>query len=479
MRVNLNIKPMTRFFKGFHASDPGDTRIPPEERIQERDPDSLPFSALSGRRFEVLCYLLKKAQHPNQCTVSLMQGTGDKGRDVIVFKNSRAIEVIQCKNIRNRLTKTELLTELGKLALYHCHDPEVLAAQSIYEVWCPSGLSAEASEIIDTWPKRWKEHEVARVIKRLLRKPTFAGVSWVSIKKTVLEGFPKIISPIKREGIDISELVRARREILDNFFTVSRVVPISEVKHMFSEILNGSNWRQLTDVDVRHLVDRVETFAPDERLRFFSSFVLGIRSEVITEMSPDELKTFYGNILKSIHGNHEIILNVGLRKAMKLLSKHASLLVDKHYAFLYSMMEWLKFWVITRCTPYPDFTGRPSSEYQRYTIERQFRLLLDYVWDQRILKTQPGLDPDHAAPLTRIRQEFSSRQEFEHRVEEAFQKNLSFVSKVIRDLESFMPKQILVISDTMSVLDGEQVLLDSFSKTMEQLTPAEITRKKA
>src|SRR5258707_98047 len=102
--------PASRYFQGFAECPAGDLSIPVDERPTQRNLDALPFDGLSGRRFEVLCCRIKKAQHP-QSEVTLMQGAGDSGRDVLVFSGGQLREVVQCKNLKDRLNKRELLTE--------------------------------------------------------------------------------------------------------------------------------------------------------------------------------------------------------------------------------------------------------------------------------------------------------------------------------------------------------------------------------
>ena len=457
---------MPAYFQTFTSCEPGELSLPATDRPTQRNPDILPFDALSGRRFEILCYRLKKAQHPHTI-VHLMQGTGDTGRDVVVFKDGRVAEVVQCKNQRERLTKPQLLTELGKLALYHYLEPRMLGPVS-YEMWCPPGLSGPASDLINTWPSRWVETEIAGAVKRLLKLPTFADLTWNNVKSSILHDFPKLLSPRKLEGIDLTDRVRQSPEIFDGFFVVHRVISETDVRRVLSE----AGWRQLNDADIKHLVDRVESFSSHERLRFLSNYVLGLKPEFILAMTKEELEVFYKNIMQSVIGNLETIMKVGIRKAFSLLSVHVALMPDHHPAFLYAMMRLVKIWAATRCNPFPNSLSKKHSEYNNAPIEEQYRSLLEYIWEHDVIQGDPALHSDHNVPLAIIRKQFASRQAFEQRLQEAFVSNRKFIDSVFRDLDVFMPKQFVVISDTMSVLDGDgsdRTLVESFKRTMQAL----------
>ena len=64
----------------------------------DHNADELPFSALGGRRFEILGYLLEIDDAQEIETVTLVQSSADKGRDILVHQNGTLVRIIQCKN---------------------------------------------------------------------------------------------------------------------------------------------------------------------------------------------------------------------------------------------------------------------------------------------------------------------------------------------------------------------------------------------
>src|SRR4051794_20896707 len=98
---------MAKYFSGFIRDANPTQGLPSKERIAVSNQHTLPFNDLSPRLFEVLCYRLKKKQHP-EAQVDLMQGTNDGGRDVVVYRHGQLLEIIQCKNQKERMRKPNL-----------------------------------------------------------------------------------------------------------------------------------------------------------------------------------------------------------------------------------------------------------------------------------------------------------------------------------------------------------------------------------
>ena len=69
----------------------------------DHNADELPFSALGGRRFEILGYLLGVDDAQEIETVTLVQLSADKGRDILVHQNGRLVRIIQCKNLLKKV----------------------------------------------------------------------------------------------------------------------------------------------------------------------------------------------------------------------------------------------------------------------------------------------------------------------------------------------------------------------------------------
>ena len=78
----------------------------------DHNTDELPFSSLGGRRFEILAYLLELDGADEVYTVTLVQASGDKGRDLLVHKDGVLIRVIQCKNLLKKVGRSDFFRNL-------------------------------------------------------------------------------------------------------------------------------------------------------------------------------------------------------------------------------------------------------------------------------------------------------------------------------------------------------------------------------
>jgi hypothetical protein len=165
--------PSPGYFPGFNlVSDPDlkqeldEAGSPPLDHNQ----DLLPFDSLGGRRFEILAYRLKSVLATEQGrTVTLVQSSADRGRDVLVYERSKLAEIVQCKNQLQKLTRPQVLHELVKLALHSSRDPDVLGNAKVrYEIWCTGDFTEPAALFLDTWPSSWNEQSVKPIFDEVV-----------------------------------------------------------------------------------------------------------------------------------------------------------------------------------------------------------------------------------------------------------------------------------------------------------------------
>lgn len=195
--------------------------------------DSLPFSHLDAERFESLVHQLKIAEFvANGHKVRRTQGGGDRGLDVVVYSASgKVVQVVQCKNYKERFDATALRKELLKLALNSYCDASILDMDPVvrtisYELWCPGGLTDPAASFINTWPKDWTaaglSKDAANVIKSYSK---FKDIDWNTAGEKVVSEFKARVRPSYFEGAEISQRVRGNLPVYENFFQGKVVVP--------------------------------------------------------------------------------------------------------------------------------------------------------------------------------------------------------------------------------------------------------------
>ena len=89
-----------RYFQTYNVEEDG----PLEAHPRPADPGGplLPFDYLGPRTLEILAYRLLSAERTG-ADVVLMQGVGERGRDLLVLRGGSLEAIVQCKNYRDRL----------------------------------------------------------------------------------------------------------------------------------------------------------------------------------------------------------------------------------------------------------------------------------------------------------------------------------------------------------------------------------------
>src|SRR5690606_38536085 len=130
-RLGQQMKYFENFVEALSTTD----LAPVENRAYATEGPALTFGHLDDRSFEVLTYrLLAKRGASAKDRVTLMQGVGERGRDVVTYTaDGRLKSIAQCKLLKERLTYPDLVRELLKLALHRFLDPDVIQPGLIYE----------------------------------------------------------------------------------------------------------------------------------------------------------------------------------------------------------------------------------------------------------------------------------------------------------------------------------------------------------
>jgi hypothetical protein len=311
-----------RYFDDYReALEPGDIH---EASLDGKPPDAggdeLPFGHLEDRRFEILVYRLKCAEMEDRNHhVRLMQGGRERGRDVIVYTAEGALaEIVQCKIYRDRIPGPQVLRELVKIALHAYLDPTLLGVGPIdHELWCPGGLTETAAKLFDAWPTTWTEAALAPEAAKVLAKyAAFDELEWETVRDFVVTTFSARIRPSTREGVAITTLVRQNISIYEAFFQGTVVMKKEQVAGALEDVIRrvmAEKEHYLNDADARHILDRIVSFSPEERLVSNSSIVLGLRPELVSRFRRDEYLRFAKHLVEGLYGLINIVMSVCAR----------------------------------------------------------------------------------------------------------------------------------------------------------------------
>ena len=245
-----------------------------ESRVEDRNEDILPFRYLGGRRFEILAYLLTLNEQPQDQTI-LARGTGDKGRDILAYRDGTLLRVVQCKNLGVPLTKPDLLREIVKLGLHHSLEAFIPESGLDYEVWAPGDLTDPAAELLTSWPKPWTVDDVRTAFGFLVRNyALLSDCTWDESAHFLVEDLPKLLRPRFRGGIELSNAVRHVVSVYERFFTGKVVMERGDVRDAIRGELKAGGLRQVTEADIVRILDALQGFSADARFNLGSYILL-------------------------------------------------------------------------------------------------------------------------------------------------------------------------------------------------------------
>ncbi|KYF79580.1 hypothetical protein BE18_10510 [Sorangium cellulosum] len=461
------------YFAGYdEALDPTGIAAPEGSKPLDSGGDCLPFDHLDDRRFETLAYRLKCVEHGNQARVFLMQGVGERGRDVVVYtQEGHVLQIVQCKRLRDKLTAPQLIRELVKLALHAFSQPEILGNGPVaYEIWCPSGLSEPAMDVVARWPKLWTEREIVEEATGVLRKyAAFSAVTWDAAKEFVLNQFPRIVAVHERNGIDISAQARRDTSIHQAFFQATPVVSLSDLAKAGIVLLK--------DEDVKHIVDRISSFAPDKRLAFMSGTVMGVSAEMVSKLNQSEYRALVNAVIQGTFGIIFTMQNACARLAKEMAEEFRTTTQPRNDNLPSLLLQVLNISALSKINNlmYKRLNFQPGFEaYTELTLEQRFETHVTKLWDEHQADIA-GYDPmKHAVGSgeelrhrlgRHLRGRFTDRQAFEDDIRACLRQHIREIDNVFRKFMSLVPDDLLVISDTVTIFDDKGLAQKSVEDT--------------
>lgn len=477
----------TAYFEAFEPAIRADDDAADALKPHDAGGDVLPFEHLDGRRFEILAYRLKcasGAKHRHR--VALMQGTGERGRDVVVHDASgRLIEIVQCKNLDDRLTEPIAKSEILKLALHAYLQPVVLGTGPVkYELWCPRGLSEPATLLLDSWPSLWTAGAVESVAERLFDKyAAFHDLKWEKVRHFVLEEFPKLLSPHRSEGVDISAMVRDTLPIYESFFdgrvVMNRDDTISAVREA-AEAGTAASLERFGDKDAIHILDRINSFPSNKRIVGTNGYVMGLPIELVSRFRRAEYEEYAKCSIQATFGLTVVVQNACSRIARELVDELRGTIMPKNPAYFTVVLKTLTFSMLAKLNGLP----MPSMRHHQPGLEKYSGLSLDeriehhagQVWGECSASLTAydsathGPGSDEAIRARIAMHELgngTSQADFEMSLRADVQRFHHEIEAVFGRFMSLIPTDLLVITDALTVLEKGMLFNRMFETTRE------------
>ncbi|WP_167611946.1 NACHT domain-containing protein [Maribellus sediminis] len=193
-----------------------------------------PIEKLTNRAFELLTYQIFKEMSSEYAffdQIQLMQGVSERGRDSILYFNSKVVGIIQNKhsqNISKKYSLNELGIEIVKFVLHYLQDNTLIENTSSFKYYfvCNTDVDEKAQTLFLT------AYEFLKAHKNILRKWVSANLK--KYKKLTLKNDDNLnanvlkvirsIEIIKVNGVDLNNLIkRNEKNIVPLFFEVKIV----------------------------------------------------------------------------------------------------------------------------------------------------------------------------------------------------------------------------------------------------------------
>lgn len=445
------------------------------ERIADPGGPVLPFDYLDPRHFEILAYRLLAAEYPDDHPV-LMQGTGERGRDVVVYRGGAIRTIVQCKNRRDRVTAKQVKQELIKLALHSYLEPRIVPAGATYELWAPGGLSETAEPIFADWPKTWRSSDLEDDTNRVLEQyAAFETLEWTAVSSYLLEDFPARIQVTRVTSVDLTPRVHSKPAVYASFFGARIGVDSTVIRQQVREMMVESGALALSDVDVRRMIDRISSFDPKERLVFHATTIFGISAELVAKFNRAEYSEFLEHAISSTFKIVNVLMAVCRRLEVEQVAEFRRVAGECHPALpqlIGKLLRHSMFSCLNRMTM-GNLTPKYWNDYLRASLDDRLDMHTRDSFED-YLKCIDGYDPTihvHGSN-EELRQRIGqsalagarSLEQFVTAIASDRRRHLALIELTYRNWMKQMPHQILIVADTVSVFQDRSL----FRRMIEQ-----------
>lgn len=233
--------------------------------------NNYPFNSLKDNVFELLIYDIlndkknKKIKDVEYDKCSIVSGPGDKGRDVVLYRENKIVCVIQCKRHSNLLEKPELAKEILKFVLFSIQDncSDLDTSDLTYYIMVSTGLNREATKLVKEFNAQiFKEKDLQKWIRDVIAdyKTLLIDIT----DEQVIKQINTLLSNIKIDSFlpsNLTNLLNQNKTIICTYFEAQSVIN----KEAFEQIING------TDLNVENFVSeyRENVVNNYSRLNFF------------------------------------------------------------------------------------------------------------------------------------------------------------------------------------------------------------------
>ncbi|MCK9392299.1 MAG: NACHT domain-containing protein [Syntrophales bacterium] len=203
-----------------------------------------PFGDLDDRSFELLLYSLAQSRTAlfrfDYDHVGLALAGGDKGRDVVLFKNGLLCGVIQCKRTNVLIDRASLAKEILKFVLHALQDGMMPSPTPPihYMIACSLGLNREAIAFVESYPSSLvNDHQKLETLcSELLAKYATLTIDFSAESQRILTAL-RGMRVTTLLPADLSVALASNVAISKTFFELQSVIDATK----FEDIIKGRN----------------------------------------------------------------------------------------------------------------------------------------------------------------------------------------------------------------------------------------------
>lgn len=269
----------------------------------------LPLSALGDREFELLAFLLLKAEiaagrHPKFSAIALMQGVSERGRDCVLYKDGIVAGLVQCKKYAGRLTRPQVLKEIVKFALFAVQDSSIIPNRDAFEykIFVSNDLTEPAIALVHSYETEVEAEITAGNLTKYATEiveeyESFAPFRGAPPIEEVL-AIVRSIRPTCSNASDLSTRIYGNEEILKSFFNVRTVVSIEDADRIVRNALEDYGLKFLTDQDLKIIQQRITSTNTSHRINLGLVDFFGFDVEFFRHIKGEDLKDILAQVVR-------------------------------------------------------------------------------------------------------------------------------------------------------------------------------------
>jgi len=291
-----------------------------------------PFDLLSDRDFEALVYLMikggiERGEYENKYSnAALMQGVGERGRDISLYRNDKIVGVVQCKNLKSRMNKPALYKEIIKFLLHSIIDEALLPDKECFDyIICASGdFSGPAIDLINEKSSHIcaDYSDIVKYVSSVIEEnEAFSHFA----KDVPLDQVLVFLEHLKIKSIgfyDLNSMLHNDSSLTSKFFKVRTVVDNSSLETTLRNLFDEYSLGVPPDLDVKKIQERIRSAGQENRIDLGVLEIFGYNRDFLTFLGGSGLSRLIESSAEIINFLNKKLIEYIYSKANELIFEY-------------------------------------------------------------------------------------------------------------------------------------------------------------